>query len=641
MKKLYIDIRFAKCILALTAGWLMAGCSAEDEQENGSATQQLSMTPMVNDLQTTRVKEEENLHEKTLSSLDFKMFEPTSSERRIDRQFSTPAENKAEELGSGNWKESLNLKPGQSYAFYAAANTSQSLQGKSLDELQNATQHDDDIWMPYSTDNSKKLFLMSSHGSYKITEKAEQNIPVELVRAAAKIKLNISSTVKDYHISDVQWKLINYNTNTTIFAGDQTADPSIISENNTWSTAASAKDEKGNDVFTVTTYSYSTKWETQETMPQIVAKVNFKYKDNSKPDIPKELKIPVRDPQGEKKLERNYIYTVNAVIKYLDTNTDIDYDDDLGYLKWQITKWTQGEETEVKGDKADYLIVYPTTISMKGMDDNDPTDESIKWMASAQCNIQDYVYYSFDSNGTKHENDNSINQPGGAESQRNTTTGDGNCGYIKISAGYPAHNTVVYCTFNLCVNGSNKKQKIIVKKYPSIYSLNVESTGTLNQWQNKRLYTIQHSVTRSSNTYSVAKPSDKNDNTVSPAFIIASTNNSRLQSIGSNNEAKKYCEQYIEKAKIKYIEKAKIKKGEDLDLSGWRLPTKEEVKKIISLQSGNNAIPNDLLQGESYWTFDGDKSEKQSNAKYKGAYVRCVHDLTPDEIEKIEDQGIE
>lgn len=634
MKKLYIDIRFAKCLLALTAGWLMAGCSAEDELRNGSATQQLSMTPMINDLQTTRVKEEENLHEKTLSSLDFKMFGPTNnSDCRIDCQFDAPIEeHKAKELASGNWKESLNLQQGQSYAFYAAANTKQSLHGKSLDELKNATQEDVDIWKPYSKGNSKKLFLMSSHGSYKITEKAEQDIPVELVRAAAKIKLNISSTVKDYHISDVQWKLINYNTNTTIFAGDQTATPPIKSDNNIWSPAASAEDEKGNKIFTVTTYSYSTQWKTQETMPQIVAKVNFKYKDDSKKDTLKVLNIPVRDPQGEKKLERNYIYTVNAVIKYLDTNTDIDYDDDLGYLKWQITKWTQGEETEVKGDKADYLIVYPTTISMKGMDD-DKTDESIRWMASAECNIQDYVYYSFDSNGTIHKNDNNINQPGGAESQRNTTTGDGYCGYIKISAGHPAHNTVVYCTFNLCVNGSDKKQKIIVKKYPSIYSLNVESTGTLNPGQNKHLYTIQHSVTKSSNTYSVAKPSDKNDNTVSPAFIIASTINSKLQSIGSNNEAKKYCEQYIEKAKTK--------KGEDLDLSGWRLPTKEEVKKIISLQSGNNAIPNDLLQGESYWTFDGDKSEKQSNAYYKGAYVRCVHDLTPDEIEKIEDQGIE
>ena len=632
MKKLYIDIRFIKCILALTAGWLMAGCSAEDELGNGSAAQQLSIIPMVNDLQTTRVKEEENLHEKTLSSLDFKMFETTNGDCRIDRQFKSPAENQAEVLASGNWKESLNLQPGQSYAFYAAANTKQSLQGKSQNELQNATQLDEDIWKPYSTDNSKKLFLMSSHGSYKITEEAEQNIPVELVRAAAKIKLNISSTVKDYHISDVQWKLINYNTSTNIFAG-QTATPSIISDNYTWSTAASAKDEKGSDVFTVTTYSYSTQWETQKTMPQIVAKVNFKYKDNSKSDIQKELNIPVRDPQGDKKLDRNYIYTVNAVIKYLDTKTDIDYDDDLGYLKWQITKWTQGEKTEVKGDKADYLIVYPTTISMKGMDDKTPPDESIKWFASAQCKIEDYVWYSFDSNGTKHEKDYSTNQPGGAESQQNTETGDGNCGNIKISDGYPAHNTVVYCTFNLCVTGSDKKQKIIVKKYPSIYSLNVESTGTLNQGQNKRLYTIQHSVTKSNNSYSVAKPSDKNDNTVSPAFIIASTNNSRLQSINSNDEAKNYCEHYTEKAKTK--------KGEDLDLSGWRLPTKEEVKKIISLQSYDKVIPKELLLGESYWTFDGEKSDDQSNTSFKGTYVRCVHDLTPDEIEKIEDQGIE
>ena len=631
MKKLYIDIRFAKCILALTAGWLMAGCSAEDELGNGSATQQLSMTPMINDLQTTRVKEEENLHEKTLSSLDFKMFGPSSSERRIDSLFDAPAENKAEELGSGNWKESLNLQSGQSYAFYAAANASQSLQGKSLDELQKATQKDDDIWMPYSTDNSKKLFLMSSHGSYQITEKAEQNIPVELVRAAAKIKLNISSTVKDYHISDVQWKLINYNTNTTIFAGaDQTATPFIISDNNTWSPAASAEDEKGNKVFTVTTYSYSTKWETQETMPQIVAKVNFKYKDNSKPDIPKELKIPVRDPQGDKELDRNYIYTVNAVIKYLDTKTDIDYDDDLGYLKWQITKWTQGEETYVKGDKASFLVVYPTQLDLKEPMDWGTDNWCIDWFASCPIFQQpEKEGYYFDKYGKKIVDNNLAGQ---INSQSDKSVGDDNRGKIDIHGNKPEY-TISYINFLVKTNDGSKSQKVNVRKYPAIYSLNVESTGTLNQWQNKRLYTIQHSVTKSSNTYSVAKPSDKNDNTVSPAFIIASTINSRLQSIGSNDEAKKYCEQYKEKAKTR--------KGEDLDLSGWRLPTKEEVKKIISLQSGNNAIPDDLLQGESYWTFDGDKSEEQSNANYKGAYVRCVHDLTPDEIEKIEDQGIE
>lgn len=631
MKKLYIDIRFAKCILALTAGWLMAGCSAEDELGNGSAAQQLSMTPMINDLQTTRVKEEENLHEKTLSSLDFKMFEPTNnSDCRIDCQFKRPVENQAEVLASGDWKSEHHLDVNKTYHYYAVANAKDNLKDKNLKELLASTQQDDDIWKPATMVNDKK-FLMSSQGEYTINQDPEQNIPVKLVRAAAKIKLNISSTVKDYHISDVQWKLINYNTNTTIFAGaDQTATPPIISDNNTWSPAASAEDEKGNKVFTVTTYSYSTQWKTQETMPQIVAKVNFKYKNDSKKDTLKVLNIPVRDPQGDKKLDRNYIYTVNAVIKYLDTNTHIDYDGDTDYLKWAIAKWTQGGDTYVKGDKASFLVVYPTQLDLKDPMDWGTANQCIDWFASCPIFQQpEKEGYYFDKYGKKIVDNNLAGQ---IISQSDKSVSDDNRGKIDIHGNKP-ENTISYINFLVKTIDGSKSQKVNVRKYPAIYSLNVESTGTKNQYQNKRLYTIQHSVTKSSNTYSVAKPSDKNDNTVSPAFIIASTINSRLQSIGSNDEAKKYCEQYKEKAKTR--------KGEDLDLSGWRLPTKEEVKKIISLQSGNNAIPNDLLQGESYWTFDGDKSEEQSNANYKGAYVRCVHDLTPDEIEKIEDQGIE
>ena len=606
----------------------MAGCSAEDELGNGSAAQQLSMTPMINDLQQTRVKEEENLNEKNLLSLDFKMFEPTSSELRIDRQFSTPEENKAKELGSGNWKSALHLDVDKTYPYYAVANAKEDLKGKKLKDLLASTQQDDDIWKPATMVNDKK-FLMSSQDEYTITQDPEQDIPVKLVRAAAKIKLNISSTVKDYHISDVQWKLINYNTNTTIFAG-QTADPSIIPDNNTWSPAASAEDEKGNNVFTVTTYSYSTQWETQEKMPQIVAKVNFKYKDDSKKDTLKVLNIPVRDPQGDKKLDRNYIYTVNAVIKYLDTNTHIDYDGDTDYLKWAIAKWTQGGDTYVKGDKASFLVVYPTQLDLKDPMDWGTANQCIDWFASCPIFQQpEKEGYYFDKYGKKIVDNNLAGQ---IISQSDKSVSDDNRGKIDIHGNKP-ENTISYINFLVKTIDGSKSQKVNVRKYPAIYSLNVESTGTKNQYQNKRLYTIQHSVTKSSNTYSVAKPSDKNDNTVSPAFIIASTINSRLQSIGSNDEAKKYCEQYKEKAKTR--------KGEDLDLSGWRLPTKEEVKKIISLQSGNNAIPNDLLQGEYYWTFDGDKSEEQSNANYNGAFVRCVHDLTPDEIEKIEDQGIE
>ena len=637
MKKLYKDIRFAKCILALTAGWIMAGCSAEDEQGNGSAAQQLSMTPMVNDLQTTRVKEEENLHEKTLSSLDFKMFEPTKGDCRIDCQFTSPAENQAEVLASGNWKESKNLQPGQSYVFYAAANTKQSLQGKSLNELQNATQQDADIWKPYSTDNSKKLFLMSSHGSYKITEEAEQDIPVELVRAAAKIKLNLSSSVNGYNITNVKWKFLNYNTNTSVFAG-QTAKPNIESNNED-----NMVDKIEANKCSVTTYSYSTTWTSQEDAPKIAVKVVFESKDNKNDTREKELTIPVRDPKGEKKLERNYIYTINADIKRLKDSINIDYNEELGYLKWAITQWTTGEDTEVDADKASYLMVYPTKLDMK----DKSLDESIQWFAAEECSTSDKNGYEINRFG---EISTQEVQFGGADAKYSGEICDNKRGWIRIETGsQPSHNTVVYCKFKIGFNhnGHSKYQDVLVRKYPAVYSLNVESVKSDHTKDIKnRLYTVQVANTRNSNysQYTFAKPKlDNNnmsqDNTVSPAFIIASTvgegDHAKGNFYESNQAARDYCK--------KYTETAKTRKGEAVEMNGWRLPTQDEVKVILGLQKideAKNAFGK-VMTGECYWTLDGNTSGYNNDKKQDGKFVRCVRDLTLDEIEKIENQDIE
>ena len=117
MKKLYKDIRFTKGILTLTAGLLIAGCSAEDELGNNSSAQQLNMIPMVNDLQKSRANDEDALHEKTLSKLDFKMFEPEFGKCCVNHQSSSPAENQAEVLGKDNWKKNLNLQEDHSYNY--------------------------------------------------------------------------------------------------------------------------------------------------------------------------------------------------------------------------------------------------------------------------------------------------------------------------------------------------------------------------------------------------------------------------------------------------------------------------------------------------------------------------------------------
>lgn len=628
MKKLYIDIRFAKCILALTAGWLMAGCSAEDELENGSAAQQLSMTPMVNDLQTTRVKEEENLHEKTLSSLDFKMFGPTNnSDCRIDCQFKRPVENQAEELGSGDWKSTLHLDVNNTYPYYAVANAKENLKGKNLKELLASTQQDDDIWMP-ATEVSDKKFLMSSQGEYTITQDPEQNIPVKLVRAAAKIKLNISSTVKDYHIKEVKWKFINYNTNTAIFAG-QPAPQNIIKDNQE-NKATAEKNEKGNDIYKVTTYSYSTTWNGKEDMPQFVADVTFEKNTDAKTTITKHLVIPVRDPQGEKKLERNYIYTVNAVIKYLDTKTDIDYDGKEDYLQWQIAKWTVGEDTHVNADGASYLVVSPTAIDIKGGESDEFKDCTMRWFASNECDIENPTNYYFDRYGYK--------QSGQAEqlkAESEKVTGNGYRGWIDVHSGVPSYYTIQYSYFNIKVRNTDKKQEIAVRKYPSVYSMNVRSEGTNDFDEKNHLYTIQFSSNKYATDYTIAKPVVNNenksaDNTVSPAYILAST--AKGETIVKNNQAARdYCK--------KYQEKATTYKGESLELNGWRLPTKEEINRIYKLGNEDKAISNQLLGGEYYWTLDGDKTERNGNNPQSGTYVRCVHDLTPGEIVLIEKQG--
>lgn len=630
MKKLYIDIRFAKCLLALTAGWLMAGCSAEDELGNGSATQQLSMTPMINDLQTTRVKEEENLHEKTLSSLDFKMFGPTNnSDCRIDCQFKRPVENQAEVLASGDWKSEHHLDVNKTYHYYAVANAKDNLKDKNLKELLGSTQQDDDIWMP-ATKVSDKKFLMSCQGEDTITQDPEQNIPVKLVRAAAKIKLNISSTVKDYKITKVTWKFINYNTNTAIFA-NQPADQNIkknIQENK----ATAEKDKNGNDIYKVTTYSYSTTWNGKDDMPQFVADVTFESTDTT---ITKELVIPVRDPQGEKKLERNYIYTVNAVIKYLDTNTHIDYDGDTGYLKWQIAKWTQGEDTYVKGDKASFLVVYPTQLDLKDPMDWDKDNWCIDWFASSPIGQQpEKEGYYFDKYGKKKVDDNLAGQIIG---QPDTSVGDDNRGKINIHGNKPEY-TISY--INFLVKTESKSQKVNLRKYPAIYSLNVANAEAFDKQNTQnRLYTLQFTTNQGIGGYAIAKPqldsgNKSTDKTVSPALIMASAGHGN-KTADSYEAARRYCHGYSETATTL--------KGETLNMHGWRLPTTDEVTLIKQLASQDKVVDKQVLSNAYYWTLDGTKAAFNSNGaqEVNSTYVRCVHDLTLEEIEKIENQGFE
>lgn len=128
----------------------------------------------------------------------------------------------------------------------------------------------------------------------------------------------------------------------------------------------------------------------------------------------------------------------------------------------------------------------------------------------------------------------------------------------------------------------------------------------------------------------VDKDHKSTDNTVSPAFIIASTQKSNSNKVNCYQDAIDYCS--------KYSESATTQNNKTLQLNGWRLPTREEVKRIYELAKDDKAVGQQVLKGAYYWTLDGNKSDYNNYKQQDGTYVRCVHDLTLDEIEDIENQ---
>ena len=138
---------------------------------------------------------------------------------------------------------------------------------------------------------------------------------------------------------------------------------------------------------------------------------------------------------------------------------------------------------------------------------------------------------------------------------------------------------------------------------------------------NRCMYVIQ--VTSTSNTYTISHPKiDDNglsqDNVVSPAFMIASQLGA-VTTFGNGNAAAIHCRTYRE------VDTS----GKKYD--GWRLPTLNELNIIKEYQTGTNTVMSIVLGGINYFAADG-----QAHLIYpqggNGNYVRCVRDLTPEEI---------
>ena len=147
---------------------------------------------------------------------------------------------------------------------------------------------------------------------------------------------------------------------------------------------------------------------------------------------------------------------------------------------------------------------------------------------------------------------------------------------------------------------------------------------------NNHMYVIQ--ITSTSETYALGRPVlDANyqsqDKVASPAFMIASQLGA-VTPTTSATTASTHCGTYMEVGTDgkRYV--------------GWRLPTKQEIEVIIGYQDGtytSGITMVKVLGGSYYWALDGTSANvpSGSDGSATNAYVRCVRDLTVDEINQL------
>lgn len=381
MKTLNIYKNTTLALMALTMGLSLVGC-AEDSELIYQGAQQLSVKPLIlgNKVSRATTASDANLNEDKLYNFNIKMF-GEYNECKVDKTFTDGLKSGEEKvIAQNNWKVENDLQEGNTYSVKSVANATGS----------GNVQTDEDIWKPYdATNNSNKMFLMSSEQNYPVTKEPTQTIPVNLTRAAAKIALTIHVDVEGYTAGQAKWQLKNYNAKTTIFGNN---------------TASELKDgemveaQGGSGEYTVTTYSYATLWTDDTNAPAIYLQVPLTADGNTEMNY---YKIPVRDPKatGEdaKKLNRNTIYTIDAKINNKGGSSEIGYIT-AGKVVYDVLPWSDGGTTDIDANTS-YLMVTPKVVYMKNVD----TDMSVTYKSSSPVKILSKKVYYIDNEGKTEE----------------------------------------------------------------------------------------------------------------------------------------------------------------------------------------------------------------------------------------------
>lgn len=695
MKKLNKYRKSVQGLMLLTFGLTMAGCSAQDDFFTETSSESLSIKPSVTEATVSRaVASDIDLREAALDNLYVKIFDKEYQEQSVNKKFDSNLQsNHKEVLGKGNWKVDLNLQENKDYFVYSIANAKEDLtQVNSLADLETKVQTDEDIWKPYSNKNAtKKNFLMTANSLWTVSKEPTQTIESNLTRAAAKIVVNLKINVEGYEVvGEPTWQLLNYNTQTTLFGVNKAKSIASMSETETNETMA-----KTADGYQLVTYSYATLWDDNASAPQ--AKIKVMLKKGEETPVDYYYSIPVRDPKATKSLDRNYVYTANATVTSLGSSSDITYGDAMN-LVYDVQKWTKGEETTINAGEQKYLLVSPTFMIMKNQRFDDST---IKFYGSGKCTVETVKIYYYDKDGNQQTcygsqsfsaSANYAKGHGELQDQGTIVIGDANnktndfvplsVKYIKIKVTCEGVEDPVYVTIKQypleyiqgiagwystkSIDGwidwqtdqdshdtkktsSDSKFDAKVKDGDYIYTYQDKRLGNL--WNgyyyaarkgseaslgqhNNQMYVVQITSTQQDQTdYKIGHvttidPNTKQskENVVSPAFMLASQLGT-VKPFGNGVDASNHCDKYVE-----------VRTG-GKKYTDWRLPTAAEIGVICKYQNNKTQnVMSQVLRAHSYWALDGSEVTANENDSDTG-YVRCVRDLSPEEVKELENKN--
>lgn len=694
MKTLNIYKNTTLALMALTMGLSLVGC-AEDSELIYQGAQQLSVKPLILDNKVSRATtaSEASLNEDKLYNFNIKMF-GEYNECKVDKTFTTGLQSGKEEvIAQNNWKVEKDLQEGNTYSVKSVANATGSGDVQTDVDIwmpYDATGNSNKMFLMSSIQDYKVTKEPTQTIPVNLARAAAKialtiHVDVEGYTAGqAKWQLknynakttifgnNKESELKDGEMVEAQGGSGEYTVTTYSYATQWTDDTNapaiylqvpLTADGNTEinhykipvrdpkATGEDAKKLNRNTIYTIDA-KINNKGGSSEIEYITTGKVVYDvlpWSDGGTTDIDANTSYLMVYPQS---LIMKNIAKDNTSISYK-SSTELEITiDEVYYYNKNGKKTIINEGYTEKDDKGKDVQLYPKVTLSTGengkyqgkinIESAVPINLTAKYIVfsvktkdgkdSKQVIVKQYPlkyvqniagWYSTKDNWVDWESDRNVRGP---FKERQDTKKYKDSWMTSRVYGTFDRSTGIWDIYD---DESYKRVGggMFNPKYEYTYQAKVHNCNT--EQDNNHMYVIQ--ITKSDGTYKIARPRFNNlksdDHTVSPAFMLASQLGV-VSAFDSFKDAANHCEKYVEVSMNK-------KRYED-----WRLPTQEEINSIVEFQNDKKAANtmDRVLKGYYYWTANGGKSDKVpgSTVDNRPGAVRCIRDLSPAEVQELE-----